>query len=86
MTTNPIELDPPRWPGGPPICPVVNLPAFTGKAAAMAFRDANAPGSNVKRIWLCTDCGMVHYEATPIAVSGTTAGKHERPPYKRNKP
>lgn len=69
-----VQLDPPRWPGGPLICPTANLPAFPDKKASAAFRDANSPGCTVIEEWICTACGLVHFWAHALDPSGASSG------------
>src|SRR5205814_7057445 len=40
-------LESPRWPGGPPICPAVNLPALPSEKALMEFLAKNGPRCEV---------------------------------------
>lgn len=67
-----IALDPPRWPNGPPICPVSNLPAFESWDQAQKFMDAHC-GSEMAK-WRCTGCGCWHYWAKPHAPAGGSSG------------
>jgi len=56
-------LDPPRWPGGPKICIVANLPAFETEADAMQFNGGEHPLPVLAR-WQCQSCGGWHYWST----------------------
>jgi len=69
---------PPRWENGPPICDDSNLPAFDNSSAAMSWREANAPGSHIRRVWICAHCGFTHYEGSPPSPSGESSGNSER--------
>lgn len=71
-------LEPPRWPGGPPICPAANLPAFPDEAASLRFHETNSPGSRVYRRWQCRQCGRWHYLALPCSPAGDSSGKAHR--------
>ena len=55
-------LDPPRWPGGPQICIVANLPAFETESAGIAFN--NKSHLPVLARWQCKACGGWHHWAT----------------------
>lgn len=71
-----VTLEPPRWPNGPMICPVENLPAFEDKAELAKFRNAHA-GSSIKE-WQCTACGMWHYKAkVPCPAGGSNGNERE---------
>lgn len=69
-----IALDPPRWPGGPRICPVANLPAFQIWADAAEFLDALHGSAKVK--WICRHCEHWHFWGDPnsYAPAGQTSG------------
>lgn len=59
---NDAKIEPPRWPGGPPICKAENLPAFETAGALADFHDRNGPGVNVtKKAWQCQHCGGWHH-------------------------
>lgn len=75
MTT---QLDPPRWKGGPPICPDENLPAFVDATEAKGFHARCCPGSRVTRSWHCRFCGHIHFEAKPRSPSGDSSGSSRR--------
>lgn len=68
-----VDLDPPRWPNGPPICPVTNLPAFPDRAALDKFFKT-LPAVTVQRVGLCSACGHYHAEAKSRPPSGATSG------------
>lgn len=67
-------LDPPRWPGGPSICPTANLPCFDSKNSASAFLDANSPSATVIAMWTCTACDRVHVWSIAGCPSGASSG------------
>lgn len=54
-------LEPPSWPGGPPICEMANLPAFKTEADAAKFHEVNCPHGVVLAQWCCKFCGCWHY-------------------------
>jgi len=60
---NIATLDPPRWPGGPAICQVANLPAFATEKEAAAFNNRNGHLPILAQ-WPCKFCGHIHYWAT----------------------
>lgn len=68
------NLDKPRWPGGPPICTVTNLPAFDSVESLAAFRDASAPGGHIIAQWKCTACGLWHYWSAGHDPAGASSG------------
>lgn len=70
MTT----LDPPRWPFGPDICPVANLPALPTEAALHEFHRRNGPRCAVLREWQCDACGHWHAATVAPDPSGATSG------------
>lgn len=72
--TNPIALDPPRWKGGPKICPAVNLPAFDSPQAIADFIAKNCPGATLTDQYQCIRCDKWHFEATMRPPSGATSG------------
>ncbi len=53
-------LEPPRWPGGPPICPVENLPAFPTQDALKKFKAENSPSVEIIKIGKCAACEHWH--------------------------
>lgn len=55
-----LELDPPRWRGGPEVCPAENLPAFPDASAAGKFLSGSCPGYSAYRTWDCPKCGRTH--------------------------
>lgn len=67
-------LDPPRWPGGPPICVTVNLPAFTTHAALKAFHAASGPSCKVISEYECVKCGHWHAETKAPDPAGASSG------------
>jgi hypothetical protein len=62
MTTAPIALENPRWPNGPSICPIVNLPAFDTRKELNAYFEKYCPSIHIVRIGLCGECGKYHAE------------------------
>lgn len=85
-----LQLEPPRWPGGPPICPYENLPAFATWSEAARFQEDNAPGNGIAHKWQCQKCGMWHFIGKPRQPSGTTSSSERyfepRPPrYQRER-
>lgn len=69
-----FSLDPPRWPNGPQICSVVNLPAFETEAELDKFNAANGPSCKVDRKWLCEHCEGWHCDVTAPDPSGGSSG------------
>jgi hypothetical protein len=61
------QLLPARWPKGPQICSIANLPAFESQAEMKDFHAVNAPRIQVKEEYQCFACGKWH------AVSGKGA-------------
>ena len=62
MTPNP-NLEPPRWPGSPPICVSENLPAFTDKQALKKFHAEQCALIEIVRVWQCPRCAHWHFKA-----------------------
>ena len=58
-------LDSPRWPGGPRICIVANLPAFETEGEARHFNVSNGPEhpALILSMWQCSSCNGFHYWA-----------------------
>ncbi len=69
-----VLLDPPRWPGGPPICPTANLPALPSENALAAFLAKAGPRCSVERIWQCDFCYQWHAATQAPDPTGTTSG------------
>ena len=67
-------LDPPRWKGGPSICPVANLPALATLTDLEAFIKRNGQGVFVKRLYQCPDCRQYHAETASRSPSGDSSG------------
>ncbi len=67
-----MELDPPRWPGGPPICPKANLPHFETRKEMRAFQELLC--SSALLDWFCPDCAGFHYWGKTPAPAGTSSG------------
>ena len=57
----PLVLEPPRFKGCPPICPVANLPAFLDASLADKFHKENAPDWAMDHLKACKWCGSYHY-------------------------
>ena len=68
------RLDPRRWPDGPGICPVANLPGFLSLDELKDFVDG-LQGSTLAT-WQCGECGCWHFWPSPnsYAPSGETSG------------
>ena len=76
-----LILDPPRWPGGPAICPIENLPAFPTEADAFKFQrhgSREAPRTRILRLWKCDCCDHWHFTATTPSPSGASSGTERR--------
>lgn len=56
MTT----MDPPRWPGAPPHCPVANLPRFDTLKAAKDNLESLGGHLTTLATWECRECGGWH--------------------------
>lgn len=67
-------LSKPRWPGGPKICPLANLPAFTTSDALRSFLKNNGPSCKVVLEWECTGCGHWHAETSAPDPAGASSG------------
>jgi hypothetical protein len=68
------ELDPPRWPKGPPICKTENLPALPTEKALDDFNKANGPACKVVRKWQCWACEHWHAETVAPDPAGGSSG------------
>lgn len=64
-------LDPPRWPGGPRMCPAANLPAFEDERERGRHE---TPGSKVLLKFRCRGCGLLHYYAGGHDPAGHSSG------------
>lgn len=64
-------LSPPRWPGGPPICPAANLPAFEDERERGRHEQ---PGSKVLLKFRCIACGRLHYWVSGHDPAGHSSG------------
>lgn len=71
-----MGLEPPRWPGGPGICPVANLPYFATRAELKAFQAKNA--STDIETWKCAACGGFHFWGKVPAPAGGSSGTSRR--------
>jgi hypothetical protein len=72
LTNAPLEK--PRWPGGPKICPVVNLPAFVDSKALDEFLKTNAPSCKVVHKGQCKHCGHWHAKTVAPDPAGASSG------------
>lgn len=70
-------LEPPRWPGGPPICEKENRPAFATADKAKVF-NAGHPAIRMTRLWKCDFCDHWHYTFKMRAPSGDSSGSSRR--------
>lgn len=81
---NLITLDHPRWPGGPPLCPAANLPAFATADQAKQWHDAPKRGNPLyesnpmTKLWQCEECGQWHFTTHPRPPSGSSSGSSKR--------
>lgn len=73
MNTN-ARLEKARWPGGPKICSVANLPAFETEGALRAFLKANGPSCKVVKEWQCEACGHWHAKTRAPDPAGGSSG------------
>ena len=71
-------LEPPRWPNGPKICAITNLPAYVSLADAKK-RTGTVEGDSIKDWWTCGACGLVHCEHTIRPPAGATSGSGREP-------
>ncbi len=55
----PCGKEPARWPGGPEICEMTNLPSFPNEHAMKQYQAALM--SKVVKEWRCVNCGEWHY-------------------------
>ena len=69
-----LIFDHPRWPGGPLICPIENLPAFDTRATLDHFHKTNGPSCKVIRTWQCDHCHHWHMETTAPDPAGGSSG------------
>jgi hypothetical protein len=69
-----IALQDARWPGGPKICPVTNLPAFVDAKALADFQTKNAPSCKVVHKGLCKHCGHWHAKTVAPDPAGASSG------------
>ena len=67
-------FNPPRWPGGPPMCAKVNLPAFETEALLLAFLMRNGPRCSVEEIYQCPFCDLWHANTTAPDPTGSSSG------------
>jgi hypothetical protein len=68
------RLEKPRWPGGPKICSVENLPAFETVDAWRAFHKANGPSCKILKEWQCEACGHWHARTSAPDPAGASSG------------
>lgn len=57
-------FDPPRWPGGPPICSEANLPAFRSTKAAGQYIQRYCPSVKLIAMKRCRGCKHIHFYAS----------------------
>jgi hypothetical protein len=67
-------FDPPRWPGGPPICVAENLPAFKDLKEIADFIERNCPAIRTWSKWQCRACNMWHHDGSHPGASGASSG------------
>jgi hypothetical protein len=65
-------------PPPPLICLKENRPAFESEAKALLFLEEIGMGSNLKELWTCNFCSLVHHKCNPIEASGSSSGKNTR--------
>ena len=70
---DPLLFEPPRWPGGPPICQKENRPAFPTEADMAEFQKSNGSAGSIKS-WLCPSCSCYHYLPKPFDPAGSSSG------------
>jgi len=68
------ELEPARWPNGPKICPVANLPAFPTEKDFRTEHERFSPGVHVLRVYLCEHCGHWHADTVGRGPGGESSG------------
>lgn len=71
---NEFALEEPRWPNGPAICEVANLPAFETEPELQKFHLATGPSCKVLRVWHCEHCEGWHMETTAPDPAGGSSG------------
>jgi len=64
----------PRWPGAPPICIAVNLPALDTLADLNSFLKKNGPACKVEQTWQCETCKKWHAKTQPPDPAGSSSG------------
>lgn len=69
-----ILLDEPRWPGGPPICPSANLPAFGSAKEIKDWIELNAPGVHTEAPEQCDACHHWHFKSEARGPAGESSG------------
>lgn len=67
-------FDPPRWPDGPRICTVANLPSFADDQSVSDFRDKNCPSHTIIAKWRCKVCRGIHFWSVGGDPSGASSG------------
>lgn len=73
MNSN-VQLEPPRWSGGPRICPYENLLAFETEKEIGRFCDDNCPSCSPYFKWKCGQCGHWHMLTSWPAPAGASSG------------
>lgn len=69
-----VQLEKPRWPGGPDICPNANLPALPTQSALKKFLSDNGPSCKVTKEWECSHCGHWHAHTIAPDPAGNSSG------------
>lgn len=69
-----MTFDPPRWPNGPKICPVANLPAFYSPHDLHVFLESNSPGTAIIHQWKCIACAHWHAKCVAASPAGASSG------------
>lgn len=71
-------LESPRWPKGPFICRMANLPALKTEKELFAFHAANGPRCEIIEVYLCPFCDHLHMTTSAPDPSGSTSGNTRR--------
>lgn len=78
------RLEASRWPNGPKICAVANLPYFKSEAEAKAWHTRHLDGNPIYepnpivKMWRCAACGGVHFLTKMRPPSGSSSGSSKR--------
>lgn len=73
-----MNLNPPNWTGGPPMCPEHNLPCFDTREDAMIYIARFCPGAKIMRVGKCQSTGKIHFESKARSPSGDSSGSSRR--------